>query len=287
MAGIGKTALAAHVAYALRPYFPDGVLWASVDRTDPLSILQAFAGAYQQDVSEYGDIASRSQVVRDILAHKQALIVIDNAVSSDQIRPLLPPSRSCAVIITTRHRDLAITYGSDRLDLEPFDPYEAYELFAAILGEEQSRQQKETLLLIAEMVGFLPLAIKIVATRIAYEPGWSAEMFLERLNNGFNRLDVLADEAHCLHHMFDESYRILAPSIRQFLTDLAATGNHLFDLTTGTEMTNMPLSVTQDYLRQLHRVSLIEFCGEACYKLSPLVREFARDKTRASQLCPK
>src|SRR5690606_1190842 len=77
MGGTGKTALAVHLAYKLRPGLPGGVLWARVDTADPMSVLAAFAGAYKEDVSQYRDIESRSQVVRDILADKRALMVLD------------------------------------------------------------------------------------------------------------------------------------------------------------------------------------------------------------------
>ena len=82
--GVGKTTLAAQAAYRLRPYFPDGILWARLDLSETLSILTSFAAAYGQDIGHYPDLDSRSRVVRGILANKQALIVLDNAHSSDQ-----------------------------------------------------------------------------------------------------------------------------------------------------------------------------------------------------------
>ena len=103
MGGVGKTALAARLAYQLREHFSDGVLWARLDTSDTLSVLAAFAAAYGQDVSPHRDVAGRAAAVRGILAGKRVLIVLDNAEESAQIRPLLPPSTGqIGVIIWNR-----------------------------------------------------------------------------------------------------------------------------------------------------------------------------------------
>jgi NB-ARC domain len=105
MPGVGKTALAAQAVYELRDHFPDGVLWAQLDKSETKDILHTFASAYGRDVSEYQDIGTRSAVVREIFAHKRALIVLDSTFNTDDIRALLPPSTSpSAVIITTTNR---------------------------------------------------------------------------------------------------------------------------------------------------------------------------------------
>ncbi len=133
MAGAGKTALATHLAYQLRPYFPDGVLWARLDNTEPMSILSSFARAYGLDVGEYKDIESRSRIVRELLAHKRVLIILDNVETSDQVEPLLPPTGMCAVLLTSRRHDLAITRGAQRFQLGPFEGREDALLLFSIL----------------------------------------------------------------------------------------------------------------------------------------------------------
>lgn len=156
MGGVGKTALAAHLAYRLRPHFPDGVLWARVDKAEPISILSAFANAFGRDVSAYTDVESRSQVVREILADRQALIVLDNVQSSGDVKPLLPPSvgRS-AIILTTRRQNLAVTSGVHRFTVGPFNHSgkEALELFGRFLSEERAQREKDTLVEIADLLG--------------------------------------------------------------------------------------------------------------------------------------
>ena len=70
--------MAAHVAYQLKDHFVDGVLWAEMDSSDVMTVLATFAAAFGLDVSQYVDLGSRSRVVRELLAHKRVLIVLDN-----------------------------------------------------------------------------------------------------------------------------------------------------------------------------------------------------------------
>lgn len=118
-AGVGKTVLAARLAYRLRPCFPDGVLWARLDRSHPLAILRLFAAAYGEDVGMYEDVDSRSQAVRMILADKRLLLVLDNVADCEQVWPLLPPTGPTAVLITTRHPHLLLAEGARQLQVEP------------------------------------------------------------------------------------------------------------------------------------------------------------------------
>lgn len=192
MAGTGKTTLAAHLAYRLRPFFPDGILWARVDTSTPLTILSTFATAFGHDVNEHTNLDDRSRIVRDLLADKRVLIVLDNVQTSSEVKPLLPPTTgTCAVLMTTRRHDLSVTYGMQRFSLGPFDEeqQEALSLFQKVLGGERVQKEIDTLAEIAELLGHLPLAIVIIANRLAYEPGWQASDILERLRHEKKRID--------------------------------------------------------------------------------------------------
>ncbi|MEW6406793.1 MAG: NB-ARC domain-containing protein, partial [Chloroflexota bacterium] len=192
MGGVGKTSLAAHLAYQLRDQFPDGVLWARLDTSDPLSILGAFAYAYGKDVSQYKDIESRASIVRGLLAEKRVLIVLDNAEASAQVRPLLPPSTGyCAVLITTRH-DLSALDGWVRMTLEPFstESEEALQLFENYLGLGFVHRHRIALLEIAGLVGNLPLALSIIAGHLTDDlshalgkSGWEESVVTNLLNS--------------------------------------------------------------------------------------------------------
>jgi hypothetical protein len=122
--------------------------------------------AYGHDVSEYPDLDSRGRVVRQLLAGKRVLMVLDNVRSSQEVVPLLPPSGSCAVLITTRRHDLSVTRGTYRFQLGLFsrEKREALALFARILSLRRARQEEAILAEIADVLGHLPLAIAIHLT---------------------------------------------------------------------------------------------------------------------------
>jgi DNA-binding transcriptional ArsR family regulator/transcriptional regulator with XRE-family HTH domain len=279
MGGVGKTVLAAHAAYLFRPFFPDGVLWARVDKSDPMSILSAFANAYGRDASQYTDVESRSQVVRELLATKQALIVLDNTQSSEEIRPLLPPSGTCAVIITTRHRNLAVAHGAHRIHLGEFNQNkgEALELFTQILGKRRVQREKEALIEIADLVGHLPLALAVVAGRLAYEPGWQALDFKQRLCQEKERLRILAYEEQDVRLSFNLSYELLSPEQQQVFAMLGMFSND-FSVEAVAYVTSMSPEEVHDHLRRLYSLSLVQKGRQGRYSLHPLLRDYARAK---------
>ena len=183
MAGVGKTSLATHMAYRLRDHFADGVLWLPLARTDVMSALQGLASAYEVDVSCYSDLETRSSQVRQLLAGKQALLVLDNVSSDGEVRPLLPPTSRCAVIVTSRRRDLVVADGALRLDLSPFDEEkgESLAFWERVLGRERVAREGAMLGALAQVLGHLPLALDIMAQRLKHEPGWTAAGLLARL----------------------------------------------------------------------------------------------------------
>lgn len=280
MGGVGKTALAVHLAYQLRRHFPDGVLWAQVSRTDTMSILSTFAQAYGYEVNQYADLHSRSRVVRGLLADKRALLVLDDAQQSEQVEPLLPPSGRCAVIITTRRHDLAVARGVSRFVVGSFDPLEgeSLALFSKILGEERVASGRDTLQAIADLLGHLPLAIDIVAGRLAYEPGWSPANFLARLQQEKRRLLELAYENQSVRSSFNLSYQPLEPAAQRLfaVSGLFAGGD--FSPAAAAAIADLPLPDSEDYLRRLFNLSLVRQSRPGRFHLHLLLADFAREK---------
>lgn len=287
MAGVGKTALVAHLAYQLRPFFPDGVLWAQADTSDVMSILDTFASAYAVDVRHYADIHSRSQVVRELLADKRALVVLDNVRESEPVKLLLPPTGPCAVVITTRRHDLSLTRGAYRLALGPFDPQreESLALFARTMDAGRVEREREALATLADVLGHLPLAIDIAASRIAYEPGWSAAEFLRRVHQQQRRLAELAYEDQSVRVSFAASYDSLTPELQRFFVAMSVFPGVDFDEQAAAQVATLPIEQAQDHLRRLYGLSLVQ-PGRAMaqhvaqqparYRLHPLLRDYAQ-----------
>lgn len=283
MGGMGKTALAAHLAYLLRPYFPDGVLWAKVNTSDTMSILRTFAQAYGVDVSGYADVDSRSRLVRDLLAHKRALLVLDDVQTSEQVQPLLPPTGRCAVLITTQRHNLAALRRAKRFEIRPFPPTgsESLDLFGNILGAARAAAEKELLHELAALLGHLPLALDIAASRLAYEPGWSTTDFLQRIRQQQRRLAELKYEDQSVRLSFDASFAALTAGQQQFLSLLSLFSGEDFSDDAAAHVADLPLADAQDALRHLYGLSLLQagrpFAGQAArYQLHPLLRDYAR-----------
>ncbi len=281
MAGTGKTALAARIAYELRPHFGDGVLWARLDTSSTMMILHTFAQAYGADVSQYDDIDSRSRVVRDLLSDKRVLIVLDNATNSAAVEPLLPPTGQCAVLITTRRHDLRVAQGVNRFTLTPFQVESASteQLFSHYLGEERVKTDVDELVEIADHVGHLPLALAIIAGRLAYEPGWSSAEFLARLKQASSeRLNELQNEDQNVRFSFAASYGLAPDDVQSFFATLSFFGGKDFSPEAAAAAGNVPLALSQDYLRMLYRLSLVQLGRVERYQLHPLLSDYAAER---------
>lgn len=280
MAGAGKTTLAVHLAYQLRAYYPDGVLWARVSTSNSMSILSAFAYAYGHNIHQYGDLESRSQIVRNILANKQALIILDDVQTSADLEYLLPPTGKCAVIITTRNNNLLITSGAYRFQMGGFSKKDrdSLALFKKILGPSFLQKDQRTLEKIADIVAHLPLAIAVIASRLSYEPEWSAERFLERLQQAGEKLSQLVYEHQSVRLSVDISYHDLSEQQKKFFAALSVFGNEDFDTVSVSNILSLPPQETTEKLRLLYRFSLVQLAQNDRYSLHPLIQDYAAEK---------
>lgn len=285
MGGIGKTAIATHLAYELRPGLPDGILWARVDTSDPMAILAAFADAYGKNVSEYRDVESRSQVVRGILADKRALMVLDNVQNDSQIKYLLPPTGSCAVLLTTRNPELWATRNAYRESLGPFDKKkgESRQLFSAVLGQSRVFHEKVYFRQIAELLGHLPLAVDIMASRMKVDGGRTTTGFLEKLKDARERMNLLGYGEESVRLSFDLSHDLLSQELKQFFAALGVFGGDDFGIDAVAAVTQNSVEEAEVKLQQLYELSLIQLARSGRYQLHPLLRDYALEKLQDDQ----
>lgn len=281
-AGIGKTVLAARLAYRLRPNLPDGVLWVRLDKTNPISALQLFAAAYDQDVTMFNDLESRSAAVRSLLARKRAMIVLDNVQDSQAVEPLLPPSGACAVLVTTRHPSLATTLSAEHFLVSPFNTDEARALFSTILGEEAVNQEWADLQRIANLLGHLPLALDLVACRLAHEPGWKAADLLALLREKQNNLDELVFGERTLRTALETNFALLPPAQQRFFVALAVFNGADFGAASAAAAANIAVENAAQYLQEFFGLSLVRRGRQDHYRLIPVLQSFAREKAASN-----
>lgn len=277
--GIGKTVVAARLAYQLRTHFTDGILWARPDLSDLVSILQQFANAFGLEPAANIDISSLSATVRGALAEKKVLVVLDNVPSLQEIEPLLPPSGRCAVLITTRERNL-LGLAAQYFSLLPFTPEEAISLFSKALGTEQVEREEGMLLKIAEAVGFLPLAIDIAACRLVFED-LSAKALLERLQSQDNSLDSLNFCERSVSKALEASFGLLPANEQQFIKALAVFCGHDFNLRAAATSINVSLEEANNILGHLFSLGFVRLGqSENSYRLIPITQSFIHNKTK-------
>ena len=194
--GLGKTSLAVHAAHRVRGSFPDGQLYVDLlgptpQPLPPADVLARFLRDLGLDGREIPvDDDERAARYRTVLAGRRMLVVLDNARDAAQVRPLLPGTASCAVLVTTRSRmpDLASTR---LVDLNVLDDDEALALFTKVVGDERAAAEPEATAELLLACAGLPLAIRICAARLATRSGWTIQAMADRLRDEHRRLDEL------------------------------------------------------------------------------------------------
>ena len=277
--GMGKTTLVVRAAYELRPSFPGGVLFLDLLGMAPqpmtadgalLLLLRALGAA---DVP--GDTQGRASLYRALLRDRRALIVLDNAGSEEQVRPLLPAESPSRVVITAK-RALAGLEGVRRLVLGPLSTAEAREMLTGILGARADFDSDAALGRLTELCEGLPLALRIIGNRLASRPGWSAAEFAARLEDEERRLDQFTAGDLKVASAFAMSYEQLAEPARRLFRRLAVVPGRDFDADLAAVAGGMPAGDAWDALDELVDLGLLLDSGAGRYRFHDLVRFFAR-----------
>ncbi|CAL9508609.1 Regulatory protein AfsR [Streptomyces sp. enrichment culture] len=218
MGGVGKTSLAVHLAHRLRDHFPDGRLFLHLGghapgRTPPtparaltelLRLLGMDVAHIPQDTDEL--VALWRSTVRD----RRMLVILDDAVAPDQVRPLLPGDSPTAVVVTSRRR-LPGLPGVRPLSLDVLPAEDAVVLFTQRLGSRRGHHETEAAETeeIIRICGYLPLAIEIAASRLLARPSWTTSDLLRQLREGGGRMAELRDGERSMTDVIALSYREL------------------------------------------------------------------------------
>lgn len=192
--GVGKTALAVHLAHQLTADFPDGQLYLNLRGHDPeqLSVLPEDAlgrllralGVDPQQIPL--DIDERSALYRSALADQRVIVLLDDAAAVDQVRPLLPGSGSCLVLVTSRGRmdDLVATEGAHQLPLDVLNGSDADALLASMLGPDRVAAEPAAVATLTGLCGHLPLALRLAAANLVAQPTQSIAEAIRTMARG-------------------------------------------------------------------------------------------------------
>src|SRR6266511_4016323 len=223
LAGVGKTALAVHVAHRLRHRFPGAQLYVDLrghdQPLDPAEALAGFLRALGISGTELPDsLDERAARFRAAVAGRPCLVLLDNAANAGQVRPLLPGA--AATVLVTSRRALFDLEGAAQVRLGPLRPPEGLGLFAGVIGAARVAREPGAAARIVRGCGLLPLAVRICAARLAARPHVPLAQTADQLADLAARLDHLQTADRSVRAVFETSYRALAPPARRLLRRL-------------------------------------------------------------------
>ncbi|MET8975199.1 BTAD domain-containing putative transcriptional regulator [Streptomyces sp. NPDC004539] len=278
MAGVGKTVLAVHLAHRLAHRFPDGQLYVNLRGFDASGPYVTAAEALRSFLIALGvsarhlpaDVDSQVALYRSILAGRRVLVVLDNARDSQHVRPLLPGSSTCLVVITSRTqlRGLVATHGAAPLILGPLSEAESREVLVRHLGQDRTTAEPEAVDAIVEFCHRLPLALAVIAARAATLPGFSLSAIAAELRAGHDNLDAFADDDPYtdLRTVFSWSLDGLGPETARFLRLLSLHPGPDLSATAAASLAALPVRRTTALLARL---------ADAHLMIRPLPNRFA------------
>jgi len=306
-AGVGKTGLAVHWSHQAAARFPDGQLFADLRGYDEHDLPLPASAVLDQFLRALGvpgpqvpaGVAGRTALLRTVLNGRRVLVVLDNARTADQVRPLLPGSGTCFVLVTSRSRldDLVALDGARGISLSPLPLPEAASLLirataaSAAASDDSSGGQVSSSLAarIACLCDRLPLAIRIAAARVMAHPAAvtapdvAARAVAGLLIDEQRRLTELSVGSTAVRASFALSYRELPSRAAELLRRLGLLDVRDFAAWVPAALLDTGLPEATELLGQLARAGLLEVAGadhagQARYRLHDLIRLFAREQ---------
>jgi DNA-binding SARP family transcriptional activator len=294
-AGIGKTALAVHWAHQVRDRFPDGQLYVNLHGFDhdrqplepgeALELLLRSLGLAASEIPPHHEAQGR--VFRTLLADRRMLVLLDNAASAEQVRPLLPSGPTCCVLVTSRNRlgDLVAHDGAHALALDLLQPDEARALLSRTLGTDRVDDDKHAVDELIGLCGSLPLALRVAAARLAGDPGLRTADLVTEMTEG-NKLEALEPDGDAnspLRTAFSVSYRVLAPGARRLFRLLGLFPGAEFTTEVAAALLDAPLPQARRLIGALVSAHLIEPSTVGRYRFHDLLREYAHECALAEE----
>jgi tetratricopeptide (TPR) repeat protein len=286
-AGIGKTALALRWAHQVADRFPDGQLYVNLRGFDPAGspmrpaeVICGLLGVLGVDPTGIPvGLDAQAALYRSLLAGRRFLLLLDNARDAEQVRPLLPGTETCLVLVTSRSQlsSLAAREGAHLLDLDLLTMAEARELLTRHLGPSRASREPEA---VDELIGLcarLPLALSIVAARAAAAPTFPLAGLADELRDTRRRLDALdaGDTATNVRAVFSCSYRHLSEPAAQMFRMLSLHPGPDASAPAAASLAGIPLTQARKVLAELTRAHLVTEHVPGRFTFHDLLRSYA------------
>jgi tetratricopeptide (TPR) repeat protein len=289
MPGVGKTALVLAFAHRVLARFPDGQLYADLRAhaqaggpAAPADVLRSFLTALGVPAAAVpSDVADRAALLRTRLAGRKLLMLLDDAWDEEQVRPLIPGTSSCMVMITSRNQlpGLMSTVGAHPLPLHPPAPRDSKQALSLRLGAHRVAAEMAGADALVRHCGGLPLAVAVVAAQAVLRPRAALSQLAVRLADPRRGLDPFTghDPATDLRETFSRSTRNLdPPTLRLFALLSLHPGPHLAAVAAAS-LAGLSTEETDRLLGKLTQRHLVYETASEHYALHPLLRRHARE----------
>lgn len=292
-AGVGKTALVVRWAHRVREQFTDGQLYVNLRGFDataapltPAEVMQGFLDAfglhpYQMPTST----EALTGLYRSVLADKRVLVVLDNARDAEQVRPLLPGAPGCLVLVTSRNQlaSLVATEGARHISLDLLSVEESRRLLTLRLGRERIAADPDAVRQIVDACARLPLALAVVAARLATDPQLALADLAGQLQAGRGVMDALAGEDALtdVRAAFSLSYRALSEPAARLFRLLGLLPGADVTVAAAASLVGVPVATARAHVGELARAHLIAQPRPGRYRMHDLLRAYAAELAAA------
>ncbi|MCG8920027.1 tetratricopeptide repeat protein [Actinokineospora sp. PR83] len=286
-AGVGKTSLALHWAHAARQNFPDGQLYVNLRGHDP-GLPVTPDQALDRFLRSLGvppdsiplELEDKAALYRTILAEQRVLILLDNAASVGQVRPLLPGNADCLVVVTSRNRlsGLVARDGARRLVLDTLSEAEAVELLKTVTAAYRNLDDPADLVELAALCARLPLALRIAAERASSRPLMLLHELISELRDESGLWDALTsddEESDAVRTVFAWSYRALSADAARTFRLLGLHPGPEFSAQAAAALTGVGVAQARSLLDILVGCHVLEQRSPARYEFHDLLRAYA------------
>jgi DNA-binding SARP family transcriptional activator len=292
-AGVGKTTLALQWAHRVRDRFPDGQLYANLRGFDPSGpalapdqALRAFLDALAVPPDRVPDgLQARAGLYRSLLSGKRVLVVLDNARDAEQVRPLLPGSPGCLVLVTSRNQltGLIAAEGAYPLSLDLLTVTEAHDLLARRLGARRVAAERQAAEEIIASCARLPLALTIATARAAVRPRFPLAATADELRESAAVLDPFdgGELAADIRAVFGCSYRALTADAARLFRMLGLYPGSDISVAAAASLAGVPSRRAWALLAELTRAHLLAEHSPGRYACHDLLRAYAAEQARA------
>ncbi|MEV0228161.1 BTAD domain-containing putative transcriptional regulator [Nonomuraea sp. NPDC050786] len=305
--GVGKTTLAVHWAHRVRDRFPDGQLYVNLQgfgpahtARPPAEAVRLFLDALQVPPQQIPTtLEAQVGLYRSLLAERRMLILLDNALDSDQVRPLLPNAPGCLALVTSRAEltGLVAAEGARTLSLGLLSPEHSRALLTRRLGVDKVGAEPQAVDDIVSRCAGLPLALAIVAARAHARPAFPLGTLISGLDEGaggadggdglddsddLDGLDVFdgGDAATNMRTVLSWSYRALSPDAARLFRLRGLFPAPEISTAAAASLAGIPVRHAHRLLTELTRANLAAERSPGRYGCHDLLRAYAEELTR-------